>query len=285
MFGKNNNTETEPQYYKTATNINALNYRVYHMSVTERLGYIVLAFAVGALVAYAFYGGIGKDEFNNPTMLTYIIDAVVMGVAGTAAAVIFLPLRTKQLQKARVEKLKRQFRDMLETFSTALGAGHNVMDSFKQSYQDLGNQYEEGAFILNELFIINVGVENGENLEDLLNDFGRRSGCEDIENFANVFQIAYRRGGNIRDTVRNSCDIICDKMAIQEEIETTVTSSKSELSLMLVLPILMIVLMKTSSPDFAANFASLTGIMSTTVALVFVVAAYLLGQKILDIKV
>ena len=74
-------------------------------------------------------------------------------------------------------------------------------------------------------------------------------------------------------------------MAIQEEIETTVTSSKSELSLMLVLPILMIVLMKSSSPDFAANFASLTGIMSTTVALVFVVAAYLLGQKILDIKV
>ncbi len=285
MFGKNKKAETEPQYYKTATNIDALNYRVYHMSAVETLGYGFLAFVIGALVAYAFYGGIGKDEFNNPTLVTYIIDVVVMVITGTIAATVFVPMRTRQLQKARVDKLKKQFRDMLETFSTSLGAGRNVVDSFKSSYEDLGNQYEEGAFILNELFIINVGVDNGENLEELLDDFGKRSGCEDIENFANVFRIAYRRGGNIKDTVRNSCDIISDKMAIQEEIETTVTSSKSELNLMLVLPILMIVLMKSSSPDFAANFASLTGIMSTTVALVFVVVAYLLGQKILDIKV
>ncbi len=285
MFGKKNNTGTEPQYYKTAINIDAMNYRVYYMGAMEKLGYVVLSFAVGALVAYAFYGGIGKDEFNNPTLLTYIIDAVVMGVTGTIAVILFIPMRTKQLQKARVDKLKRQFRDMLETFSTSLGSGHNVTDSFKTAYEELGNQYEEGSFILNELFLINEGARNNETLEDLLLDFGRRSGCEDIENFANVFQIAYRRGGNIKDTVRNSCDIISDKMAIQEEIETTVTSSKSELSLMLVLPILMIVLMKSSSPDFAANFSSLTGVISTTIALVFVVAAYLLGKKILDIKV
>ena len=40
----------EPQYYKSATNIQTLNYNVYYMSKLEKLLYALLAFAVGAFV-------------------------------------------------------------------------------------------------------------------------------------------------------------------------------------------------------------------------------------------
>ena len=53
---------------------------------------------------------------------------------------------------------------------------------------------------------------------------------------------------------------------------------------MLVLPIVLIMLIKGNSADFARNFTTPTGIMSTTVALACSVGAYMLGQKILDIK-
>ena len=58
----------EPQYYRTATNIQALNYRVYVMSMKEKVCYTLIAFAVGAFVGYVFYGGLMKEEFGEPTI-------------------------------------------------------------------------------------------------------------------------------------------------------------------------------------------------------------------------
>lgn len=277
--------EKEPQYYKSATNIPTLNYKVYTMSRLEKLAYSVLAFAVGALVGYLFYGGIGADQYGDPTTVTYVLNTVIMVGVGAAAVRLYLPIRNEQLRVARQNKLKSQFRDMLEAISTSLSAGKNVQDSFASVYADLKNQYEEDAFILQELHVINAGMANGITIEELLDDFGRRSGCEDIQDFASVFEICYRKGGNIRDTIRNTYDILSDKMAITEEIETVVTGSKSEQSLMLIMPVLLIGMIKFGSPDFAANFVTPSGLAATTIAIVMFVASYFIGRVVLDIKV
>lgn len=275
----------EPQYYKSATNIETLNYNVYYMGKIEKLLYALLAFAVGAFVGYMFYGGIGVDEFGDPTVLTYVLNTVIMVAVGAVAAKLFIPIRTEQLRKNRQKKLKSQFRDMLEAISTSLSAGKNVQDSFAGVYADLKNQYEEDAYILQELYVINDGIANGVTIEELLDDFGKRSGCEDISDFANVFEICYRKGGNIKDTIRNTYDIISDKMAVAEEIETVVTGSKSEQNLLLVMPVVLIAMIKFSSAEFAANFVTPSGLAATTAALAMFVASYFVGRIVLDIKV
>ena len=275
----------EPQYYKSATNIVTLNYKVYTFSKAEKLLYSVLAFAVGAFVGYLFYGGIGVDEDGAPTTLTYILNTVIMVLVGTLAVRFYLPIRKEQLRVARQNKLKAQFRDMLEALSTSLSAGKNVQESFAGIYEDLKNQYEEGAFILNELEVINSGIVNGIGIEEMLADFGRRSGCDDIEDFAGVFEICFRKGGNIKDTIRSTYDILSDKMSTAEEIETIVTGSKSEQSMMLVMPVVLVALIKFSSPDFAANFVTPAGLASTTIALALFVVSYLVSRAVLNIKV
>ena len=145
---KKENKEMEPQYYLSATNIPTYNYKVYYMKPTEKLLYFLIAFAVGAIVGYLFYGGIGKDEFGEPTMLTYILNVVISCSVGIAAGIMFLPIRTKQIISKKQSVLKLQFRDMLESLTTSLGAGKNVTDSFKTIYDDLKVQYEEDAYIL-----------------------------------------------------------------------------------------------------------------------------------------
>lgn len=282
---KGKNEEKEPQYCKSATNIRTLNYRVYVMTPLEKILYSVLAFAVGAMVGYLFYGGIGVDEYGRPTVITYVLNTVIMVGVGALAARLFVPIRREQLRVARQNKLKSQFRDMLEAISTSLNAGKNVPESFAAVYADLKNQYEEGAYILNELYVINAGLSNGITIEELLDDFGKRSGCDDIQDFASVFEICYRKGGNIRDTIRNTYDILSDKMAITEEIETIVTGSKSEQSLMLVMPVLLIGMIKIGSPEFAANFVTPSGLAATTIAMVMFVVSYFIGRIVLDIKV
>ncbi len=277
--------QKEVKYYQSVTGMRMLNYRVYRMSLPERLFYFLLACGAGAFVGYLFYGGAGADEFGLATHFTYLWDLTVMGIFGLLAAKLFLPIRTKQLCIARQKKLKSQFRDMLEAVTTSLGAGKNVQESFAAAYDDLNSQYEQDAYILHELMAINTGLANGINVEKLLADFGARSGCEDIEDFADVFEICFRKGGNIKETVRITYEILSDKMAVAEEIETIVSGSKSQQTLMLFMPVVLVALIKMTSADFAANFVTPAGLLATTAGVVIFIISYFVGRKVLDIPI
>ena len=217
--------------------------------------------------------------------MTHILNVLISFTAGIVCGVAFLPIRTKQIIAKKKRMLNTQFRDFLEAFNTSLGAGKNVPGSFQTSFEDLKIQYDEGAFILKELEIILDGLNDNFAIEDLLADFGERSGNEDISSFANVFKICYRKGGNIKETIRSTHSILNDKMEINEDIETVVTSNKTEQNLMLVMPVALIAMIKMMSPDFAANYTTLTGILSTTVAIAMFAFAYYIGKQVLDIKV
>ena len=132
---------------------------------------------------------------------------------------------------------------------------------------------------------INTGLINGITLEELLKDFADRSGIDDIEDFTNVFEICYRKGGNIKEVIRNTYDVISDKITVREDIITMYAGTKIELNMMLVLPLAMIIVMKLTSTDFANNYASVTGLVSEIVGIAIVIVAYLMAKKIVDIKI
>lgn len=286
MFGfKKKEKMTEPEYFTSATNIATLNYKVYYMKPFEKLLTFLVAFGAGAFVGYLFYGGIGKDEFGQPTTLTWILDITISVIVGIIAGRLFVPMRVKSIINKRKKELNHQFRDMLDALTTSLGAGKNVNDSFMGVYEDLKIQYEEDAYILKELEIIISGIHNNIAIEDVLEDFGRRSDNDDIRSFANVFKISYRKGGNIKDIIRNTHNILSDKMEISEDIETLVTSNRMEQNIMIMMPIALIGIIKMMSPEFAANFVTPTGIISTTVSIIIFVIAYFIGKSVLDIKI
>ena len=284
LFQKKVKEQPEPQYYMSAINIKTLNYKVYYMSVKEKILYFLLAFVVGAAVGYLFYGGLALDEFSQPTTLTYILNIVISSIAGIAAGKMFLPIRVEQIIKKRKKILTQQFRDMLDSLTTSLGAGNNMLDSLYSVREDLQMQYEEDAYMIQEINIMIAGAQTNFLIEDMLYDLGIRRGIDDIKSFAEVFKVAYRKGGNIRDIIQNTYTILNDKLEIQEEIETVVTSSKTEQNMMIVMPIVLIGMIKSMSPDFASNYATPAGIAATTVAIIIFVLAYKVGKEILNIK-
>lgn len=277
--------EQEPQYFMSATNIPVLNYKVYYMKPLEKALYFLLAFTVGYAVGYLFYGGIGVDEYGNATTLTRVLNVVIPSIVGVVVGRIFIPMRREQIIVSRRNQLRNQFRDMLEGLTTSLGAGKNVTDSFLAVREDMAIQYDENAFIHNELQVIISGIENNKDIEDLIMDFGKRSGIKDIEMFANVFRISYRQGGNMKEIIRTTHGILKDKLEITEEIETVITSNKNELNVMMCMPIILIGLIKSMSPDFASNFTSATGLISTTIAAAMFIGAYIIGKNVMKITI
>ena len=117
---KENTKKREPEYFITQTNVKAINYKVYYLSTKEKIQYFILAFIVGAFVMYLFYGGLGKNEFGEATRLTYILDISLCSIMGIVAGIVYLPQRAKQLQKKRVNTLRLQFRELLDSLSTSI---------------------------------------------------------------------------------------------------------------------------------------------------------------------
>lgn len=275
--------EVAPKYLASPLNTPMLNYAVYHMSVFEKILYSLCIIVVGGLVGLVFYGGLFKSE-GEATLATYISNVVVFVIVGLIAAKFFVPAVNGMLSDRRSKALQRQFMDMLETISASLASGNTMHDAVVNARTDLLNQYSENDMIVVELTEIIYGMENGRNLEEMLENFGLRSNNEDIINFSNVISNCFRLGGNFNEVVRHTRSIIADKVAVADEIATKVASNKLQHNAMCLMPIALVAMLKMSNPDFSRNLASFLGVIVTTIAVGIFVASYFWGRKIVDIR-
>ncbi|WP_295867938.1 type II secretion system F family protein [uncultured Oscillibacter sp.] len=259
------------------------NYRTYEMSALEKASAALLAFLAGAVCSQVFYGGLFKSD-GQATVMTYISAAVFILIVGAAAVKLFLPVRREQLRKKRQHELGVQFRDMLESITTSLSAGDTVYQAFESAWSDIRLQYGESSYLALELEQIVQAPRSGLTLETMLKDFAGRSGSEDIESFSNVFAVSYGAGGNMKDVMRRTHDIITDKMAITDEIRTKLSANKLELNVITVAPVFLMLLLRSTNESFAEKFASPGGVVCITIAIVIFASAFRMGRRIVEIE-
>ncbi len=245
---------------------NAIDYNVYHMQVQERI--------LGALAGMAF-GGIVFHVFFGIWILTVLSIPV--------CAVVGIKVYRHMLLKKRKLRLTMQFRDMLETVSASLGGGRNIKDAFSGACSEMEIQYGGSAEIVYELQIIRSGLDNNINIEVLLQDFARRSHDENVQNFADVFEVANRRGGNVRQIIYETKNVISDKIMIERDIQTLVSGKKNELNIMMVLPLIVVNQTKAMHGNTSDDLEF--SLLVKMIAFTMFVIAYLVGRKIMDIRV
>ena len=272
-----------PQYLNSPLNNPMLNYRVYVMSKTEKILVALAAFVVGGLVGLIFYGNLFMQD-GLPTQATYISNAVVFTVVGIAASKLLFPMYAKSRLEHRNSVLKKQFRAMLEALSSSFSTGSNVQNAFSSALGDLKMQFGEKDYIVQEMEEIIAASQQNIGFEVGLRDFADRSGNEDIMSFADVFEICYRKGGDMNFVIQRTHSVMSDKMAVADEIETKLTSNKMQHNVMSLMPIALVAMLRFTNESFAANFATLTGVAANTVAIGIFIGAYIYGNKIVDIK-
>ena len=273
----------EYQYVNSLINNPVMDYRVYVMNSMEKIMVSIALIVIGGLVGLVFYGGLFKRD-GDATLATYIADLIFFIIVGLYARKMFLPIYKNGRLKKRQDKLRIQFRDMMESLTASLSTGSNVLNAFNSALIDLKMQYTESDYIIIELQEIVDCIASNVNAEAAIHFFGERSGIEDIQTFADVFEICYRRGGDMKRIVRRTYDVISDKMAINDEIETKLTSNKMQHNAMSVMPIVVVALLRVTNASFAESFATVQGVLVNTVAIVIFVSAYKYGKKIIDIK-
>lgn len=277
--------EIEPEYVDTLLGTKMINYHVYYRTARDKIFNFILMMVCGCIVGYIFFGNLALDAYGRKTMLTHILNIVIPLALGFILVVVYAPIQTKNLKKKRDALLKSQFRDLLDSLVNSLTSGKNVQNSFEAALADLRMQHSKNAYIVSEVELMISGMSNNIGIENLLIDFGRRSGIEDITNFGITFQTCYRKGGNIKQVVIKTNEIIGSKMQMEEELITKISSNVNEQYLMLVMPVIIVAVIKGGNDTMAANFASPVGIITSIISLAVFVGAYLIGCKLVEVKI
>lgn len=273
----------EPEFINSPLNNPMPNYAVYIMGKTENIIVKVIFFIAGGLVALIFYGNLFMvDGFA--TLATHISNVVVFIILGLLAIKFLVPMYKKRCLEKRKNALKQQFRDMLESLAASFSSGSNVQMAFESAVEDLKMQYSPKDYIVREMEEVINGMKQNINVEVMLENFGKRSGNEDIVSFADVFSVCYRKGGNMNSVIHRTHSVISEKMAVADEIETKLTSNKMQHNVMSVMPIAVVAMLRFTNESFAANFATPVGVIVNTIAIGIFVGAYIYGNKIVDVK-
>ncbi|MCX4308167.1 MAG: type II secretion system F family protein [Acetatifactor sp.] len=251
------------------TNNGAVNYNVYHMSKGEKLLYILLA---GALLY-----GLGYIFYQN----------VIISLLFSLLALKYPAIRTKAIIRKRKRQLTMQFKDMLYSLSSAVSAGNSVERALVIARDDMVSQYgESNVFIVQELELMVSRISINLNIEDVFADFAERSGLEDIRTFADIFEVAKRTGGNLVQIIRQTTDVIADKIEVETEIDTALSGKKMEQKVVTVMPIALTLFMTVSTDGFMDPiFNTLSGRLVATVALAMILAGALWSNSITNIEI
>lgn len=246
------------------TSLKQQDYHKYRWKKGEKIRTIFFCVGVTCVFSYFFYRS--------------FLALIPLSAVGASA---FWLIRKQKLDKAR-EELAAQFRECILAVAISLQAGYSVENAFLECRQDMLLMYGAEAPICQELKLIKRGLDINISLEELLVDMARRSGCEEVAQFAQIFALAKRNGGNMAEIIRNSADQIGGAIELRQEIQMLLGAKKMELTIMKIMPFGILLYIDMANPGyFDSLYYNIIGVSVMTGCLGLYLGAYLLGEHVM----
>jgi len=236
--------------------------------IVDHVAAFAIGLVVGFLVLFIFY----------KLIVLSILGGVILGVVN-----IFISAHAST--KKRIVKLRVQFFDLLEAMSVAMRAGNPMLRSLQSARDDLILIYPQDSDIITELDIIIGRFNNAVPLSEAFSDLAKRSGLEDIASFASIYATIEGKSGRADEIIRETQQIIADKMEIEMEIDTLMTAAKSEVNIMLFMPLVILGVIGYAGAGFMdAIYITGAGRIVSTGGLIVFVLSFILARKFSNVK-
>ncbi len=240
-----------------------------NMNPLQHIAAYILSTLAAAAVVYIFYH----------LLLPSLIIGALIGI-------YLEKMYADSTVRKRKRNLRLQFRTFLESMSVATRAGKTEVSAMETALEDLRISYRPDADIVVEIENILLNYKNGGvQLKVLFSDLAERSDLEDIRSFASIYDVIEGKNDRIGSILAETSDIIGDKIEIEQEIETTIASAKSETTMMLILPIIIVLCMSTMGGELMSSLYSKEGYLASTIALVLFAVSYIIAVKASQIDV
>lgn len=245
-----------------------IDYKEYIFSKREWIRNLLLSAGVTTMLSYVFYR------------------SIVISILTLPCGYWVLKWRRQELKRQRDEKLNMEFKETIQSMSTAMNAGYSIENSLVEAVRDMKLLFGEESYMGKELEYMIQQIRLNRTIEEVFDEFSSRVELEDVHNFVDVVTTAKRTGGNVIKIIKSTSQSIGGKLEVRREIETLITAKKFEANIMCVVPLGIIVYMWISSPGYMDPlYHNLVGGFLMTVLLGCYLGAVFLAQRIMDIHV
>ena len=189
-------------------------------------------------------------------------------------------LQQKYTERCR-QRLVAEFRECILSVGTALRAGYAVENAFVECRNDMRLLFGEYSLIYQELELIRRGMVINITVEELLKDLADRSHSEEMQQFAEVFVIAKRSGGNFAEIINSSAEIIGRQIEMRQEVQTLLSGRQMEQTVMKLMPFGILIYISMAYPGyFDVLYHNLQGILIMTACLAVYLTAFVMSDRI-----
>lgn len=221
---------------------------------------ITIAFVICSLViGFVFYNSLLSIAFLIP--LFYPFEKVV----------------SSELVLRKRKYFRNQFMECLNAMANAMDSGYSIESSVVKAKASMEILYGKESIIYKELVRMEGRLRLGVTIEDLFDEFSRRSKLREAYDLAGALRITKRSGDNISKVFKTIAVQIANEMKVESEVEVLIASKKYEHLIMCMVPILMILYMRMTSPDLMNYlYMGISGrVVMTVCLLVYIVAMYI----------
>ena len=166
--------------------------------------------------------------------------------------------------------------------AVALAKGQAHMDMAEERTAEAGIPGSHGDRIRR----LTCRVFSGKWLEELLLEFGRRSGVPEIMEFAGLVETAKVYGGNIPQLIRQMTDNFAQTEQLEAEIQTVIAAKRLEGRIMLVVPFAILLYFRILNPSYMqVLYHTIAGRCCMTICMLIIAACAGWIDKIVRIEV
>ena len=167
-----------------------------------------------------------------------------------------------------------------------LKAGYSAENAFRSAYEEMVFLFGHKSLIAAELQRISRGLENHIPVEDLVQEMAFRTESVEAEEFAEIFAIAKRSGGNLAEILSRTITVIQGKLDVEAEIAVLISGKRMEQNVMSLVPFgIILYIGLTSEGYFDPMYHNLMGICVMSACLMLYALGIILADRITEIRV
>lgn len=195
--------------------------------------------------------------------------------------------RTKrELLEKRKQMISIQFLDAMRAVGASLLSGYSMENAWKEAQKEIKLLHGSKSYLYVELEEINRSVELSIPIESLLEQFGVRTGIEEIQSFAEVFSFSKRSGGDFVKMIETTTNHMRLKQETQQEISVAIASRRLEQKVMNLVPLFILAYLRVSSGDYLdALYHNAFGVVFMTACLGLYALAIVISERLTAIRI
>ena len=260
MKTKEGLSEQDNSYTKT----NLKDYKVYELNKKELTEYYIISCCICFVLGMLFYN-------------SFLVSA---GLCLTT------PLFKKKYADYKCDKQRKEllenFKDSLYSISASVAAGRSMPKAIADAAEQAEMFENKIAFELK--YIVDVYNLAHAKIEDLLADFARRSGIEEIKLFAASYKICKKSGGDLEGICLKSAYLLIERIDYQKEVASVLSEKKLDTILLMAMPLLILLFLNLFSYDYIALlYECLEGRIIMTISLLQMALAALWSLKMMNL--